>query len=673
MNSTNEGKSSAIPGIEQVTDQMLHMWSGMLGSLGTMAQTEQFAAAQAAAPAFNSTTPQPTLEDFQAWTQSIGRAQQLLLEFALSDAGQSTAQDMLAKLADPAGWARMAEQAAEASGAALDSLGDAAATPQGADPATAINPWITASSNFWQDSLSMWQSMASGALNPLAAGNSAQGTTSGGDAAPERDRRFSDPAWQSQPLFAFIRQSYKLLADHMLAATDNVDGVDPKVKAQMRFTTSNLIDAISPSNFALTNPAVLQRTMETRGDNLVKGLEHMLADIKKGQLTHVDASQFELGVNIAATPGKVVYETPLFQLIHYAPTTTKVFETPLLIFPPWINRFYILDLNPEKSFIRWAVEQGISTFIVSWKSADASMKDVVWDDYIAAQIDAIATVNTLLDVPACHTIGYCVAGTTLAATLALLTALGEEAKVASATFFTAQVDFSEAGDLLLMVDDAHIKLLEQLSAPGFLDGRYMAATFNSLRGRDLIWSYVVNNYLMGQEYPAFDLLYWNGDTTNLPAAWHKSYLADLYRDNRLVQPGSMIAGGVPIDLSTITTPAYIQAGREDHIAPPNSVWKIMDHLRGPKRFLLAGSGHIAGVVNPPSAGKYQHWINESPCATLDDFIAGASEVKGSWWPDWLAWLEQQSPAKVAAKGARIPGEGALKAIEDAPGRYVKSR
>lgn len=587
--------------------------------------------------------PIPTLEEFQHWTQTMGRAQQLLLEFALSQEGQEQVQAMLAKLSDPSAFTAMIQQPASA---------------EFTSPSpSAVTPWLTAATGFWQDSLNLWQSMLSGNLPQ----------------AETRDRRFASPEWNAHPLFAFIRQSYAMIADRMLAATDAVDGLDPKQKAQLRFQTQNFIDAMAPSNFALTNPLVLKRTMETRGENLVKGLEHMLADLKKGQLTHVDTSRFELGVNIATTPGKVVHETPLYQLIQYAPTKDKVFETPLVIFPPWINRFYILDLNPEKSFIRWAVEQGLSVFVVSWKSADQSMKDVVWDDYIAAEIDAIATIKAGLGVKNVHTIGYCVAGTTLAATLALLAAQDAADSVASATFFTAQVDFSEAGDLLLMVDEAHLKLIETLSAPGFLDGRYMAATFNSLRGRDLIWNYVVNNYLLGEDYPPFDLLYWNGDTTNLPAKWHKAYLTDLYRDNRLVAPGAMVAEGTPIDLRRIETPAYIQAGREDHIAPANSVWKLMHHLSGPKRFVLAGSGHIAGVVNPPSAQKYQHWVNDSPVASLDEFIAGAREVKGSWWPDWLAWITAQAPAKVAAKGARIPGKGTLKAIEDAPGRYVKQR
>jgi polyhydroxyalkanoate synthase len=400
----------------------------------------------------------------------------------------------------------------------------------------------------------------------------------------------------------------------------------------------------------------------------------MLADLEKGQLTHTDGTQFELGRNIAATPGKVIHETPLYQLIHYAPSTETVLETPLIIFPPWINRFYILDLSPEKSFVKWAVDQGISVFLVSWKSADASMKDLVWDDYIlGGQIDAIDTVRDLLKVKSVHTIGYCVAGTTLAATLALLAARGQADKVASATFFTAQVDFSQAGDLTLFIDDEQMKLLDQLSSGGFLDGRYMAVTFNLLRGRDLIWNYVVNNYLLGMDYPPFDLLYWNGDTTNLPARWHKDYLTQLYRDNLLVVPGAISVDGTPIDLRQVQTPSYVQAGREDHIAPLESVWKLTEHLFGPVRFLLAGSGHIAGVINPPVANKYQYWASAEPQATLEDFLAAATETKGSWWPDWRNWIEQCDSREVPVKGARKPGGGKLKPIEDAPGRYVKGR
>jgi polyhydroxyalkanoate synthase subunit PhaC len=382
-----------------------------------------------------------------------------------------------------------------------------------------------------------------------------------------------------------------------------------------------------------------------------------------------------VGLNIAATPGKVIHETPLYQLIQYAPTTAQVIETPLVIFPPWINRFYILDLNPRNSFIRWAVEQGLTVFVVSWKSADESIADVAMDDYVVrGQVDAIDTVRELLGVEHVHTIGYCVAGTALAMTLAYLAARGEAGKVRSATFFTAQVDFTEAGDLTLLVDDEHIQLIDSLTAgSGVLDGRYMAATFNLLRGRDLIWNYVVQNYLLGEEYPAFDLLYWNGDTTNLPAKWHRAYLQDLYRDNKLVEPDALSIDGVPIDLRRIETPAYVQAGREDHIAPCRSVWKLTDHLAGPVRFVLAGSGHIAGVINPPQANKYQYWTCDAPAESLEAFEAAARETKGSWWPDWRIWIEDLGSETVPAVGARIPGEGTLPAIEDAPGRYVRTR
>jgi polyhydroxyalkanoate synthase len=418
---------------------------------------------------------------------------------------------------------------------------------------------------------------------------------------------------------------------------------------------------------------VIEKTLETRGENLVKGVEHLLADLRKGQLTHTDPHAFELGRNIAATPGKVVYESPLFQLIQYSPTTETVLETPLVIFPPWINRFYILDLNPKNSFIRWAVAQGISVFVVSWKSADAEMADLTWDDYILGQIEAIDHVRDRLGVPAVHTIGYCVAGTTLAATLAVLARRGQADKVASATFFTAQVDFDDAGELKTFIDDQQIRLFESMTTDGFLDGRYMAATFNLLRSKDLIWNYVVNNYLLGQEYPAFDLLHWNGDTTNLPFKWQKAYLEDLYRDNRLIVPDAMVADGTPIDLRRIATPCYIQAGREDHIAPAESVWKLTRHLDGPWKFVLAGSGHIAGVVNPPEANKYQYWLNDGDPDSLAEFVDGAREIKGSWWPDWLDWLTTLNSATVPAKGKRAPGGRGDRVIEDAPGRYVKTR
>ena len=490
---------------------------------------------------------------------------------------------------------------------------------------------------------------------------------------PRFDRRFANPAWRGQPVFALIHQTYLLLAERIGESVDRLDGMSAEDREQLRFATKNVLDAMSPANFPLMNPEVLERTLETRGKNLVTGMERLSRDLEKGQLTHTDEAAFKLGENVAATPGKVVYETPLFQLLQYTPVTEKVMETPLMIFPPWINRFYILDLNPRKSFVRWAVENGITVFMVSWKSADESLADIVWDDYIRAQIEAIDVARERCGVDRAHTIGYCVGGTTLAATLAILARRGEADKVASATFFTAQVDFSRAGDLKLFIDDGKLEFIRQASKGGYLDGRYMAATFNMLRGSDLIWNYVVNHYLLGENYPAFDLLYWNSDVTNLPAKWHAAYLRDLYRDNLLIVPDAMVADGTPIDLSKFKTPCYVQAGREDHIAPLESVFKLNQAFSGPVRFVLAGSGHIAGVVNPPSDNKYQYWTGPDHAPTLEAFLDAAEEHPGSWWPDWLEWLRAIDSQTVPAKGARKPGSKRYPAIEDAPGRYVKMR
>jgi polyhydroxyalkanoate synthase subunit PhaC len=582
-------------------------------------------------------TPAATLEELQHWTSVLGRAQQMLIEYAAdsmvgTDGGQSAFS--LPKITPPPAWTEETGKLAEMQ------------------------------ASFWSEGLKMWQHFL-----PTGTGEAAPAS------AADKDRRFAAPQWRANPLFDLIRQSYVMLSDLILKSIDTLEGVDPKQREQIRFATRAFVDALSPSNFAFTNPQVIDQTIAARGENLLVGLRRMLDDVRKGQLTHTDASAFELGRNIAATPGKVIRETPLYQLIQYTPTTEQVNAIPLVIFPPWINRFYILDLNPNNSFIRWAVAQGLTVFVVSWKSADSTMTDITMDDYVVGGlVDAIDTVRDLLDVPSVHTIGYCVAGTALTMALAWLAARGEDGKVASATFFTAQVDFTRAGDLTLLVDDQLLKMIETLSADkGFLDGRYMAATFNLLRGRDLIWSYVVNNYLMGADYPAFDLLYWNGDTTNLPARWHGEYLRDLYRDNKLVEPDALKIAGTGIDLSRIRTPAYIQAGREDHIAPAASVWKLTHHLRGPMRFVLAGSGHIAGVINPPAAGKYQYWTNDAEAHSLEAFVAGAKETRGSWWPDWFAWIESHGNEEVKAKGARLPGKGKLKALENAPGRYARTR
>ena len=515
----------------------------------------------------------------------------------------------------------------------------------------------------WDESVALWQ----GILGSFGFETGAEAT-----ALPRQDRRFADERWRAHPAFALIHQTYLLLSERAADMVDQIEGLSKEQREKLRFATKAITEAASPANVPFLNPVVIERTLETRGDNLVKGMEHLLADMRRGQLTHTDGSSFTLGETIASTPGKVVFETELFQLIQYSPTTDQVLEVPLVIFPPWINRFYILDLNPKKSFVRWAVEQGVTVFMVSWKSADASMKDVIWDDYVRAQMTAIDHIRERLSVPSVHAIGYCVSGTTLSATLALQARRGEAEKVKSATFFTAQVDFEAAGDLLHFVDDQQLATIETITPEGYLDGRYMAATFNLLRGTDLIWNYVVNNYMLGEDYPAFDLLHWNGDTTNLPSKWHLSYLRDLYRDNRLVKPDDMSVDGTPIDLTLVATPTYIQAGREDHIAPAESVWRMTHHFKGPTRFVLAGSGHIAGVVNPPEAQKYQYWTNDAAVRGFDAFVAGATEHKGSWWPDWAEWLKQQDSKTVPANGKRAPGGKGDKVIEDAPGRYVKA-
>jgi polyhydroxyalkanoate synthase subunit PhaC len=580
----------------------------------------------------------PTLEELQHWTYVMGRAQQLMLEFVARQMSEAGAQIAASPEKIASQWPGM------------NLFPDPAKIAQ-------------AQMDLWTEGLAIWQRTLGGSPERSELAEKA-----------DADKRFAAKEWRENPLFDMIRQSYLLVSDRLLGSVDTIDGIDEKTRERLRFSTRAFVDAMAPSNFALTNPLVLQRTMETKGENLLKGLEHMLRDLERGQLTHTDPDAFEVGRNIATTPGKVVKQTPLYQIIQYSPTTAEVLEAPLIIFPPWINRFYILDLNPKKSFIKWAVDQGLTVFVLSWKSADESMRDVKLGDYAKAQIEAIDTVREALGVDAVHAIGYCVAGTALAATLALLAARDEDDKVASATFFTAQVDFSEAGDMLMFIGDEQMEMIRKLSAgKGYMDGRYMAATFNLLRGRDLIWSYVVNNYLLGEDYAPFDLLHWNSDTTNLPAGWHQSYLQQLYRENKLVQPGGVVIDGTPIDLRKVTTPTYVQSGREDHIAPPQSVWKITHHFQGPLRFVLAGSGHIAGVVNPPEAQKYQYWTNDKKVDTLEEFIAGAKETKGSWWPDWLRWIEKKSDEKVAAKGARIPGKGKLKAIEDAPGSYVKAR
>jgi len=586
-----------------------------------------------------------TEAELAEWTRTSQQLQQMWLDFVTEQAQSKVSE---ASQFDGSQWLMMA-----------NSLAKQLPTEPFTQQAALAEETLT----LWQD---VFQGFAAGIMGSAAAPEKAE-------PLPRKDRRFADPAWSQHPAFALLHQTYLMLAEHFTKAAGEVQGVPPEKKEQLQFATNMLVEAMSPSNFLLTNPVVLKRTLETQGQNLVNGLRHLINDLKKGQLTHTDSDAFKLGENLAATPGKVVHETKMYQLIQYTPSTKEVQEVPLVIFPPWINRFYILDLTPKKSLIKWAVDQGISVFVVSWKSADASMRQVVWDDYIRSQIEAIDVVRRRLKVPSVHTIGYCVAGTTLAATLAVLARRGEEEKVMSATFFTAQVDFEKSGELKTFIDESQLEMIGNLSQDGYLDGRYLAATFNSLRGKDLIWNYVVNNYLLGEDYPAFDLLHWNGDVTNLPAKWHSAYLRDLYRDNKLVVPDTLSADGTPIDLTRIKIPTYIQAGIEDHIAPAESVWRATRHFKGPNEFLLAGSGHIAGVVNPPAANKYQYWTGDSQAGSLEEFRAAATEHPGSWWPHWREWLASLGDRKVPATGKRKPGSKDDKVIEDAPGRYVKTR
>ncbi|MFL0355636.1 PHA/PHB synthase family protein [Erythrobacter sp. GH1-10] len=586
--------------------------------------------------------------DLGEWAKAGTELQQMWLEFMGHQAKKAAKKSTEGKnLLDPAQWLVISQSMVEQ-------------FPKGA---------FDAQARLAQDSLALWKGVFERFVTSAGAG----GESDDASELPMKDRRFADPAWREHPAFALLHQTYLMLTEYFRQAVKSMDGLDKEKRKQLEFAVNALSEAMSPDNFLLTNPVVMKRTVETKGQNLVRGMRHLINDLKRGQLTHTDPDAFTLGENLAATPGKVVHETPMYQLVQYSPSTKDVYEVPLVIFPPWINRFYILDLTPKKSFIKWAVDQGLTVFVVSWKSADESMADVVWDDYIRSQIDAIDRVRDRLKVPHVHTIGYCVAGTTLAATLAILARREEADKVKSATFFTAQVDFEKSGDLKHFIEDSQLEMIGQLSPQGYLDGRYLAATFNALRGKDLIWNYVVNNYLLGEDYPAFDLLHWNGDVTNLPSKWHNDYLRDLYRDNKLVVPDALSADGTPIDLTQVETPSFVQAGREDHIAPAESVWRITDHFAGPLEFLLAGSGHIAGVVNPPAANKYQYWVGDSNAPSLKAYIESAEEHPGSWWPHWLEWLEKQDDTKVPATGKRKPGGRGDTVIEDAPGRYVKTR
>jgi polyhydroxyalkanoate synthase len=512
--------------------------------------------------------------------------------------------------------------------------------------------------------LELWQSTAR-----RMAGETVQPVV----APPKGDKRFLDPAWNDNPVFDAIKQSYLLTSGWMNDLVAEVDDVEPLAKRRVEFFVKMLTDAFSPSNFLASNPVALREVMATRGESLVKGMENFQADLARGggqlSIAMTDYEMFKIGENVATAPGKVVFRNEIIELLQYSPTTEQVCEIPLVIFPPWINKFYILDLRPENSMIRWLVGQGITVFVASWVNPTPELADRTFEDYMREGIYAgTDAAMRQAGVDRVNTVGYCIGGTLLSATLGHMAAKGDK-RIASATFFAAQQDFSEAGDLLLFTNEDWLADLKQKmdEGGGVLSGQTMADTFNALRANDLIWSFFVNNYLLGKEPKPFDLLFWNSDQTRMPRTLHLFYLRRFYGDNAMAK-GELTLDGVNIDLSKVKTPIYVQSSKEDHIAPARSVYKGARLFGGPATFTMAGSGHIAGVINAPVANKYQHWTNPALPATLEEWQAGAVEHPGSWWPHWIDWLKDRSGGQVPA---RDPAKGKLKPLGDAPGEYVK--
>ena len=489
------------------------------------------------------------------------------------------------------------------------------------------------------------------------------------------DKRFLDPDWSSNPMFDMMKQSYLLTSNWLNDLVSEVEGVDPLSKRRVEFFMKMLTDAFSPSNFLISNPAALREIAATDGESLLRGMENFAADLERGggqlAISQTDSTPFKVGENIATAPGKVVFQNNLIQLLQFSPTTETVYEIPLLIFPPWINKYYILDLRPENSMIRWLTSQGFTVFVASWVNPDKASANKTFEDYMLDGIYAASqAVMTQCKVDQINTVGYCIGGTMLSCALAYMAAKGDK-RIASATFFAAQQDFTEAGDLLLFTDETWLQDVEQQmdAEGGVLSGSSMAATFNALRANDLIWSFFVNNYLMGKEPKPFDLLYWNSDQTRMPKTLHLFYLREFYKDNKLAQK-QLVLGGQTLDLSEVKIPIFVQSSKEDHIAPFRSVYKGAQLFGGDTRFVMAGSGHIAGVINAPVANKYQYWTNESLPPSAQEWVDGAQEHPGSWWPYWAKWLSERSGPKIPP---RDPSKGPLKPIEDAPGSFVKVR
>jgi polyhydroxyalkanoate synthase len=575
------------------------------------------------------------------------RSQRLVADFVARQAGKASAQPSKIGTADPLNIA----------GAFFEMTAKLMVDP---------TRLVQAQVSLWNDYMRLWQRTAERLMG---------GHTPPIIETPKSDKRFKDAAWEENAVFDYIKQSYLLSARFLQQTVKDVDGLDDKTAKKVEFYTRQFVDAMAPSNFVMTNPEVLRTTIDSGGENLIKGLNNMLEDLErgKGQLAvkMTDLDKFKLGENLAITPGKVIYQNDLMQLLQYSPTTENVRRRPLLIIPPWINKFYILDMRPTNSFIRWAVAQGHTVFVISWVNPDEKLALKEFEDYMdegpLAALDAIEQATGEREV---NVIGYCIGGTLLAATLAYMARRGDR-RFASATYFTTMVDFAESGELSVFIDEEQIQALEsRMAEHGYLEGADMAQTINMLRANDLIWSFVVNNYLLGKDPFPFDLLYWNSDATRMPSGVHGFYLRNMYQDNRLVRPGGVALHHEPINLTDIKTPTFILATKEDHIAPWKSSYAATQLYKGPVKFCLSGSGHIAGVVNPPDANKYGYWTNPKLPKNPETWFQGAKQTPGSWWPEWDKWAQKFGGGMAPA---RQPGDGKLKPIEDAPGRYVKMR
>jgi polyhydroxyalkanoate synthase len=598
--------------------------------------------------------------------------------------GTKAAESGNAKGFDPEAFSANLARAIESSGRALSAYlkprENGEVTDQPPAQLTEVVKTLTSVADYWlsdeQRAAEVQTKIGKSYLELLS---SATRRLSGEAAAPvaepsPRDKRFQDPEWKTNQFFEFVMQAYLLTTQWANDLVKNATGLDPHTRKKAEFYIQQMTNAISPSNFVLTNPEVLRQTLASNGDNLVRGMKMLAEDIEAGHGTlkiRQSAADLEIGRDLALTPGKVIYQNEIMQFIQYTPTTESVLRTPLLIVPPWINKFYILDLNRQKSVVQWCVNQGITVFLISWVNPDKKLGGKTFEDYMReGPLTAMDVIEKATGEMRVHTMGYCVGGTLLATTLAWL-AEKRRVRVTSATFLAAQVDFTHAGDLLVFVDENQVSSLErEMKQAGVLEGSKMAMAFNMLRSNDLIWSYVVSNYLKGKEPAAFDLLHWNSDATRMPAANHSFYLRNCYLENRL-STGTMAIDNTQLDLSKVKVPIYNLATREDHIAPAESVLYGSQFFGGPVKYVVAGSGHIAGVVNPPESGKYQYWTNDRiQNTTLTDWFKDAEEHKGSWWPDWRAWLETIDAEQVPA---RIPGTGPLEVIEDAPGSYVRVR